>query len=326
MCAFNIKQSEMARLSRASKRLFKKKKTYSKRSRTSTGGSTKRSWKSSSKGYKKKSLMVMAKKISTNHYLSYGTSNIRRKFAQPTLRKALLGLGMRTWTDTYGSIAAATSGVQSVTAICGMYTNYDIANSAGASLALQYMKSASLVVNMTNQCNAPVFVDIYETVCRRDVSVDTSTALPSTQWNSTAKVQYGATPFQDQGFTELYKVLKITRLNLTAGETAEHRVSYRPEQLFKDNQLTNSATKNRDQYGYAGLTHHLFMVTRGAACDADDSTVGSAITKVAFIVQKIYKNQYPPASTNTLDQGTSLPTTATKIMELDGDENLFVTA
>lgn len=311
----------MARLTKRSRQVMRKTtKTYKKKA-----SYKKKSYKSSSKGYQSKSLRTMAKKISASHYLSYGISNIRKKYTDAALMKTLRGQGFKSWSDTYGGLNAATAGVQAVTTVHGVYTPYDIYFANAAASTKHYMKNCQVSVTMTNQCNAPVFVDLYDVVARQDLSTDTSYQSPSETWASTAQnpTYYGADPFACQEFTEAFKVLRITRINLTAGETAEHRCNYKAEQIFSRADL---GFLTQDQASLAGLTHFVMMVTRGAPADADNTTVGSAITKVAYIVQKTYKTQTILNVTNQNTVATTLSTAATKIMELDGDENTFATA
>lgn len=324
MCAFNIKQSEMARLTKRSKAALKKKTRRSTRAKKYS----KKTYKSSSKGYKSKSIRQMAKKLTSSHYLSYGVSAIRKKYVAPGLTSSLKSQAYNSWSDTYGSLSAATAGVQNVKIVCGIYTPYDIYKANADNLEKYYLKTAQLTISMTNQCNAPVFVDVYDLAVRQDLNTASQFNTPSEAWTNTGtSTYYGADIFSCQEFCESFKILRITRINLTAGETAEHRCTYNANQVFKQQDvLTFGVNPTKDEDAFVGLTHYVMMVTRGAAADADDTTVGSAITKVAYIVQKTYKFQAIPNAANINTTNTVLPTTATKIMELDGDENTFITA
>jgi len=313
----------MARLTKRSKAALKK--TYRKRTKKTY---KKKTYKSSSKGYKTKSLRTMAKKISASHYLSYGVSNILQKPPSNALATILKGQGYNVWLDTYGGVNAATAGIQGVTTVCGIYTPYDIDTYLGGTLDKHMMRNCKLSITMTNQCNAPVFVDLYDVVSRKDLNADYNGQSPSEVWTNEGagtETYYGNDPFSCQEFVETFKVLKITRINLTAGETAEHKCTYEANQVFKENH-NNTIAGTKDQGAYAGLTHFVMMVTRGAAADADNTTVGSSITKVAYIVQKTYKRQQIIQTGNSQATSTVLSTAATKIMELDGDENTFITA
>jgi len=325
MYAFNIKQSEMARLTKRSRQVMRKsKKTYKKKA-----SYKKKTYKSSSKGYKSKSIRQMAKKLTSSHYLSYGVSAIRKKYVAPGLTSSLKTQGFNTWSDAYGSLSAATAGAQSIKTVCGVYTPYDVYKANADSLNKYYLKTATLAITMTNQCNAPVFVDLYDMVARQDLNSASQFSTPTEAWTNAGDnpTYYGADPFGVQGVTETFKILRITRINLTAGETAEHRCTYNANQVFsKQDLIAFAATPTKDEDAFGGLTHYIMMVTRGAPADADDNTVGSSITKVDYIVQKTYKFQSVPNVTNDNTVNTTLATTATKIMELDGDENTFITA
>jgi len=313
----------MARLTKRSRQVVRKsKKTYKKKA-----SYKKKSYKSSSKGYRPKSLRAMAKKITSSHYLSYGVSNIRQKPSSAPIKNLLRGQGFVSWSDTYGSLSAATAGVQSYKTVCGVYTPYDINLANSTTLQKHYLVDAKLSITMINQCNAPVFIDLYDMVARGDLTTGTNFQSPSEAWASGGNpTYYGADPFANQNVTEHFRVLRITRINLTAGETAEHRCNYNAHQIFKGEDIGEAIAATQDQGAYGGLTHFVMMVTRGAPADADDTTVGSAITKVDYIVQKTYKKQNIQQTSNTNTTQSTLGTAATKIMELDGDENTFITA
>lgn len=333
MCAFNIKQSEMARLTKRSAKIYSK---YKRKYKKKASYKKKKTYKSSSKGYKSNSLTKMARKISANHYLSYGVSSIRKRPTDVTLMKSLKGSSRSVANFAYGAVSAATAGFQSATTVCGVYTPYDVgiylAQPSTFLLSRHFMESCRLTITLTNQSNVPTFVDLYDIAPRSDLSNSSAYQSPTEAWLAGAgaaatPVYYGAQPFTEQFFVESFKILRVTRINMSAGETAEHRCTYNANQIFKRENSSFGLSATQDQGAYQNLTHFVMMVTRGAPGDADDTTVGSMPTKIDYIVQKQYSWKVVPDGTPTQTFfNTALPTSATKIMELDGDETTFQSA
>lgn len=312
MCVFNIKQSEMARLTKRSRMVQKKykKKPYTKK--------TKKSYKSSSKGYKKMSLTAKPKRMGSTHWLSYGNPGYFKGVNSATLKKDLTGQGFKAYNVNSVLQLVCTAGVQGYGTICAIYDNNDI-NQANGGRTKHFLKSALVKISMSNQANASVFLDLYDIQCRNDVAVSND-PVDTNFVDATQAAYYGTSLFQFQNFTETYKINRVTSLNLAAGETAEHRVQIKPGHLFKDDEIGSLA--------YKGLTRYVVYVIRGPASDdtATEATVGSLKTKVDVIVSKEYRIQAVTNTTNTFARGSNLSTAADKVMELDGDETTIITA
>lgn len=318
MCVFNIKQSEMARLTKRSRMVQKKykKKPYTKK--------TKKSYKSSSKGYKKVSLTAKPKRMGSTHWLSYGNPGYFKSVNNANLKKDLKGQGFKAYNTNSVGQMEATAGTQGYGTICAIYDKDDITAYNG-SLAKHFMNSVTLKISMSNQANASCFVDIYDVQARNDMDVPSNDPMVSPWIDPTQANYYGTSLFQFQNLTESFKINRVTSLNLAAGETAEHRIVTKPNHLFKDDEL--GASSNTIEC-FRGLTRYVFYVIRGPASDssANEAVVGSLRTKVDFIVSKEYRSQAITNITNTFARGTALSTAADKVMELDGDETTIITA
>lgn len=312
------------------KRQYKKRPAYKKRKYV------KKTYKSSSKGYKSKSINQTAKKIGT-HALSYGKCAMLKKGMNWVLKKSLKDSSYSLKQYNGSAVTAALAGFQSAATITGVFTEYDLTAfpappPLSGVLDRSFVKDCSLSITLMNQSNVPTFVDLYDIVARQDRSPITGNG-PLSYWGSNiassgtgqSSSTYGATPFNSTVFTEGFKVLKITRINMGAGETAEHRCKYTFNRVFKKEIYPNPVASVEDTGSIRGLTHYVLIVTRGAPSDADDLVVGPAPTKIDFIFSKAYK--YQPTSVGSQVFTTeSLPTTQTKIMETDGDEQTYVTA
>jgi len=299
------------------KRTSSKKKPYS-RKRTKT---TKKSYKSSSKGYKKKSLMAKPKRMGSTHWLSYSNPGYFKGVNNTALKNTLRGQGFKAYNVNSTLQMTATAGVQTIGTICAIYDLADISAANNSLTTKHLLRSALVKIAMTNQCNASCFVDIYDVQARQDVYAASSTDITTSTWlDPTQAAYYGSSLFQHQQFVETFKINRVTSLNLAAGETAEHRVSIKPDHLFKDDTIGANIFK--------GLTRFVCYVIRGPASDnsSNEALVGSLRAKVDVIVSKEYRLQAVTTATNSFARGALLDTTADKVMELDGDETTLISA
>lgn len=181
------------------------------------------------------------------------------------------------------------------------------------------LKNCKKTTTFTNQSNGNAYVDIYDLVARRDMGSATS---PSTMWtngldqtndpfNATAagngvqlqSFAVGSTPFQSQVFCRYWKVLKVTRLCLGAGETAEHVTKMSPMKKWNMQWNTSDGTTNPTYF--RGLTHVTMMVVRGQPTDlASDSTIGITMPEIVYNTTETYATSNFPG-TGTLNYQTA---------------------
>jgi len=291
---------------------------------------------SSSRKFNKKkarkfSLSGKAVKAGTSHWLSIGAPGFDKAHKPSSwMNKYLKMNATNTYTFSQSgqlSIAPASS-TQNVFTVTGIYTPYDLSlfiPSIGIDNHI-ILKSVSCVMTMMNQSDMPAFVELYDIQARKTLlgTAGTSYQDPASAWinevaTSNAKV-YGGTPFGATSFTENYKVNRITRLNLAAGETAEHILNIKNNHVFKDSDLIPAAPV-QDKGSFEMFTRFIMAVVRSPPTDDSISPlVGSGSVKVDFVCAKEYRTCQVvlPAGAHTV--GTVITQiTAPHVMETDGD-------
>lgn len=164
------------------------------------------------------------------------------------------------------------------------------------------------------------YIDIYETLPRRDIAIDDngSPNTPTIAWQQGVKDQVqvfdttmygkpGQTPFDSKQFTTFYHVRKVTRVILGPGATHEHVVSGTPNYLF--NWTMNVGTSGQ-VLAYKGLTANTMFVVRGSIGLADNATPTYENCEIAMIgskeVEYSFTNTGANVTSNTYNLATSL--------------------
>lgn len=253
------------------------------------------------------SLQGKPKKVGTGHWLSFAPKgmNVGQQFNSKFVKGWEKANAPNFNATSYAGAISIAAGSQTMQTLSGAYTPYDIGvyngtNGEGRSI----LESCSWKITFTNQANAPVFLELYDIVARHDIHLaqnliyDPATAV-NTQITNT---DFGVTPFLSPYFTENYKVLRVTRINLALGETCEHLTHLAPNMVFKDwmsvyqvasgtVEADGTGTDNPgvDNCAVAKLTRYCLAVARGAPCDADNITVGPSAGQIDFIVEKQYR-------------------------------------
>lgn len=294
---------------------------------------TRRSSKKGSKStYRKKTtLNSKPKKVGTSHWLSHGTwGKIKgAKFNRKWLKGKIKVDPSRTWVDSYGANIVVAAGVQGVANLYGINTPYDFYIMQTSATNRLLVESVSVSASFTNQSNTPTFIDLYDIEARDDTTyLETALTTPLAAFDngSGGAGQYGMTPFESDLFTQTYKITRITRYNLAAGETASHMTSIKPKCVFTKTQdlaYNNGAAKNVGNFG--GWTKWCMAVVKGCAADADNNTVGPAACKIDYLIEKRYRFQVIVPDSTPVYAG-ALSSAATHIMETDGDDAVINTA
>lgn len=196
-------------------------------------------------------------------------------------------------------VQSATAAQAVYSTICNWWGPLDMNTLRAATNQRFICTSAQIRLFATNQSNAHQFIEVYEIVNRKDIaSANTKAQTPKSSWVNTGvdisdSTFLGMTPFQARGFTTFYKVLKITRYNLSAGQTFEHMVNDSPKKRFDSENMfgeSENAAPTADAGGYKGLTKWLMIVQWSAPYN--DSTTKTSITTGIGNVDYIFTKKY----------------------------------
>nr|WAE42532.1 MAG: capsid protein [Cressdnaviricota sp.] len=226
---------------------------------------------------------------------------------------ALQQIAVNTWDVQFQAGAAGSTGYAGP----AIGTNSAAANTSYYGLANSkiLLISVTETYRITNTSNSNVFIDIYDIVARRDIGlnptgVGNAAMSPTQAWAQGDIVEsatmagngtnwttvIGSTPFQSRMFTQLYKITRKTRLNLTNGESAEHVKKTRPNRIW-DLMLDNIAVNTTNTAG-SGIVYPrmLSQFTMFVVSGAPGSTTGgSVVTTTNPIIDVIHTAQYKSA-------------------------------
>lgn len=123
--------------------------------------------------------------------------------------------------------------------------NVVLGKGAVSALNQVYIKSYTRKYMFTNTASTNVFIDLYECVPRRAVTVDAITAFGTgiTQLQGTeSQVSVMVNPFQSRYFTQNWIVKKVFRIELAAGRTHIHTAKYNINALYSSEIYTGGTT------------------------------------------------------------------------------------
>ena len=172
----------------------------------------------------------------------------------------------------YNSALRCSSGVgqQSFTLIGNIFENATCANMASkitgytATQRTIYL-SCSWEVMITNQALGSVRLWVYDIIARRDLTSSTTQDPVTTLYNSYADetggntTDYkipGITPFSNDLFTQYFKVLKITQIDLSQGQTHIHKGNFTLNKIIDKEIFSNSGTGLKGQNCFVMLQQH----------------------------------------------------------------------
>lgn len=267
------------------------------------------------------------------------------QFRIPYAMKMLTGI------NTYitNSVARVTWTVntQAVSSILSRYNGSDLSTmlAQAASLIPTFATNTNYKVYMdhvientmiTNQTNDVVKLLLYECIPRRDITSSTYspannawTAGDTASSGGAATVNSpGSTPFQTPGFTKMWKVVKVTAINLHSGGHHVHRVHARPRHMV-DIQTITAITNNN--YAVLGkLSSQTLIVAHGYPTNDGTTTtnIGLAHGALDFVTTKSYRFRLLGPSESTLTKSTNLinPGTEAVVSDLTGAGTTIFTA
>lgn len=169
-----------------------------------------------------------------------------------------------------------------------------------------------------NNCTTGVQrVTLYDVYARRDAYQTSATNMtPNIAWGQgmadeitggsiTRNQVVGSTPFDSELFCKLYKVFKVTHIDLAPGQTHYHRISAKPNYVM-DNELLQGTNIQSIKW----LAHYTMLVSVGGLVVDTTGTLCTTGQIELLIVQKFdYRFTYVPDSITTLTVSNNLNTT-----------------
>jgi len=221
----------------------------------------------------------------------------------------------------------AKNGTQSTLATSSSLRTLSLVGQQGVSLPLEYNSAPNIITHidsikpngtnsrtrkaliqdfqgilyMTNQSLAPLALDIYDIVPRRDIPgsgnnptvewangmLDAGATVPNTDFTNVNQVA-GSTPFQSPTFCQKYKIMKVTKVEIPQGCTHEHRIH------FEINRSINRELLY-DLLYVKGLSGMTMFVQRGFPVNNSDASQVT-FSSTALDVVGTYKYNYTSIS------------------------------
>lgn len=165
---------------------------------------------------------------------------------------------------------------------------FDILDDTNIPTVKGYFKFLKGEIRMTNQINANMQICIYDVVPRRDM--DTSQPNPAAAWDTglsaTNGVSHtvkgynnlGVTPYESPLFVSLYKIVKVTKMVLSAGQGHVHKVNLKQNVVMQKYQ--------KDQYVYYRNLSAITIITVNGmpvCSDANDLNIAVSKTDLACV-------------------------------------------
>lgn len=247
----------------------------------------------------------------SNSYFKFYTWASKNKI--PKGAKSMIG-DQTYVTQDIGKLTCATSGVQVSATVAKYYAGADIYNQFDSVMTAGFIpgatgggspgtfKNCKIQLEkvrghtmFTNQTNDVVHMTLYDVIARRDNQL-TAYVLPENAWNSGASDQgsanaptiVGSTPFQTLGFTQGFKVLKVTDVQLHSGGHHVHITECKPRHVMSF-ELAYSTGFNTVPCNLEGLTCYTLMCIHGYPTNNDAGTeITTAKVSITYVTSKQY--------------------------------------
>lgn len=203
-----------------------------------------------------------------------------------------------------------------------MLTQPSFSNPAVAKMLYQSCAGELLI---TNQGNGTARISLYDIITRRDANNTTASdpglAVRSgfgdeVSGSNSNYLIPGVTPFQSQLFTTFYKVIKITNIELSSGQTHTHKYKFKLNKGLGGELIQNQAQATTALKGiscYTMLQHHGYPDDDSA----NTSHVSLGSTQLDVVNKQNFKYYY-----TTQNQDTHLATAFT-YTSFGGNENVM---
>lgn len=325
-----------------------KKRKYSKSKRDSKSSKKRKTSKKSNRRSKKskQGIVSQAKRIGTSAWQSFGICAYKPKYSKYGALVKIIGNELTRFSNSVGQ-AIPTTGLQSVSVVAYNLTPYEIFTSMYQEAVNQetrnpriFIRSIQSETNFTNQSNSTCFLEIYDFIAREDNAPNASfTAYnqdPVLTWTNDlnaslvpAITTYGTNFFDSPSCMQLWKITKVNKVRLAAGEVHQHVNNCKPGYVIKRNKQQGFAGASvAGSYGVDGITHYTCVIVRYTATDADDTTVTVSKGKLDWVnVQRVrYKYMADSPGANSIFTNVLTTADTQHVMELDGDDALVITA
>lgn len=177
------------------------------------------------------------------------------------------------------------------------------ANASGFDTTRIFLKRIHGHIKFANMTNANSELTIYDIVARQDMTNSSPILDPVTAWkqgllytsgnaSNTTYLTYGDTPFMSNIFCRLFKVKKVTKVDMMPGRDHTHYFS-RTMNCFVNNEM-NYLSGAFTPTVYGGKSHFIMIVGKGfVSTDSVTHAVTSGSGEIESIIKCDYEYGYP---------------------------------
>lgn len=304
-------------------------------------GSARRTYKSYSKGYKRRKVSPAYRKSTSRSFTKTrtkskpqyaqraGTSTWRSFSGWKKPMPKAVALLKKTIAPHYFTAAAQNTATTLLsgqfdyginTCPMNLYTPYDIINyntqdvvsGPEAKTVLEY---GQLQLMGTNITNANAFIDLYTLVARRDDTTSNPIArylrgMANLGYVAADTTEWGRKFTQVPDFNAYYKVLKVTKIILGPGESFQHYLKVTPNKIMNTAYLYGDGNDilGANVGAVRGLTTWLLPMVYGAPYEdiSGPGFVSTTACRVAMTYNVKYKNYTPEKNDMILQTGVRL--------------------
>lgn len=243
-----------------------------------------------------------------------------KRLLNPTLRTLYKKTNKNYWTVSDSSTIECSTGFQDFITPLTLFRHADLETLMGMmpqttnNTNRVNFESASAELQISNMRNSNTRVVIYDIIARRDTDdgyitlpEDALNAAITNQGGAGDKTDFGISPFTLDVFTQYFKVLKMTHVLLSEGQTHIHRVHYAPNKV-----LSEQVVKNTDS-NIRGLSCFTMIHTFGTPCNDYDThtTITSTSVRLDIVWKKTYRFGFISNEYTRLELNNNLPHSVT---------------
>lgn len=232
-----------------------------------------------------------------------------RPFYKPLLKTAapsyqIIRLGRRV-TSAINQYGNETFNFLDIGFLQQIYT--EIVPNPAASNQRVFLENIRIEMEFANAGDQILSLEIYDIVCKKDTTTSPLSAMtngfstmdPNTGLGQTANqtITSGTlmfTPGMSPTFNQLYKIQKITKLNIPSGHIHKHSHNFSPRMILNETRRGNASF-------YGGLSKHIMIRTRGQAVteQTNSAVVGIGPSALDVICMARAKVKYVAANRQT---------------------------
>jgi len=174
---------------------------------------------------------------------------------------------------------------------------------------------------MTNSCNVPCTVTVYEMIARRSCEIE-----PVALWDKYLAAQgsscytVGQTPFRAKGFGAYWKILKTRRMTIQGGATIHVNCNFEVGWMLAKNELDDG----NSQFNVPHLTRAVMVAGQGGLVQdsVNRSNVTTGDVSIAWDMHINYKWSVNQANSTTIFENGQygIITNVAKFVNEDSDE------